>query len=670
MIMQNSNPIAVAAQNLVVCCDGTNNTLTGGIEDTNVLLLYAYLRKHTAGTDTTLFYDPGVGSPDAAPPTDPTELVRRRLQRIAGLASGRGIYDNIAEGYRFLMQHWHGPQDRIFCFGFSRGAFTARCVVGLVNTFGMLRPEHEAMLPTLIRIYFSQPPMDEQVYGRKNWTRALARGLHVWLARPDKPASEAVNTSEEAAQVTRGELADEVRRNFSRPASVHWVGVWDTVESVGLPLLFSRDNPGTATFHDKPAIRNVRHALALDEHRFTFLPRLYDSPCEEKDRPDGRTLKQFWFPGVHCDVGGSHLRTETGLSDASLIWMFNEVAPEFGLPRLTTLPVGDTVPYDDLGMPRRAPFPCGTIKRHDALWDTPWWALAGMTLRPMQTQRVWTNGEERRAEEERKRTGQRPEVGIAVDVWTQEPSYADAASVWDERRKAWPALLAAFVAALALFASGSNLPRTDAQDGTAARWYDAPAAACTFALQQLATISPVAISAPSLLPECGPVPAGGLRTEEVWKKTMQHSPAWALAWDFVFIGAIGYLLARIASRGFTFLAGFRWPGQGLPRWRVIGFLPLAAVGADALENVATLTAIAASWAGVAWLATLLLCFVGLLSLLKLVAYAACTLVFIPLRIVIAALPSTRVGKVGRQKKNAGQQGTGGGSLPERAATAT
>src|SRR6185295_16150166 len=122
-----------------------------------------------------------------------------KASRIAGLASGRGVYENIADAYRFLMHHWQGHEDRIFCFGFSRGAFTARCVVGMVNMFGVIRPEHDALLPTLIRIYFSQPPEDEQVYGKKAWGRDAARRLHEFFARPDKAGSETAQTSEEAA---------------------------------------------------------------------------------------------------------------------------------------------------------------------------------------------------------------------------------------------------------------------------------------------------------------------------------------------------------------------------------------------------------------------------------------------------------------------------------------
>jgi uncharacterized protein (DUF2235 family) len=212
------------------------------------------------------------------------------------------------------MRHWQ-PGDRIFCFGFSRGAFTARAIVGMVNLFGVLRPEHEPMIPTLVRIYFSQPPLAEQVHGRKSWRRQAARMLHVGVARPAKAPSEAIQVSEEAAQVTRNELAEQVRRNFARTAAVYWVGVWDTVESVGLPLLGSRDNPATATFHDKPRIRNVRHALALDEHRWPFLPRPYDAPSVVRT-DDGRTLKQLWFPACTATSAAATRRSSKAASTA------------------------------------------------------------------------------------------------------------------------------------------------------------------------------------------------------------------------------------------------------------------------------------------------------------------------------------------------------------------
>ena len=643
------------ARNLVVCCDGTNNTLTGGVQDTNVLLLHGYLRKHADPAATLLYYDPGVGTPDAAPPTGLVDLLKRRADRIAGLASGRGVYENIGEAYRFLMQNW-GPGDRIFCFGFSRGAFTARAVVGMVNLFGVLEREHEPLIPTLVRIYFSQPPEAEQVHGRKNWRRALGRFLHVGMARPGKAAAEATQPAEEETHVTRNELADEVRRNFSRPAAVHWVGVWDTVESVGPPLLGSRDNPSTATFHDKPKIHHVRHALALDEHRWPFVPRLYDA-ASDFDR-EGRTLKQLWFPGVHCDVGGSYAATRpgsvypdqrTGLSDLSLQWMVNEVAAELGVPPLASLPSDGKLPYDDLGMPRQRRFPATLPLRHDPLHDTPYWTLAGMTLREMRTQIVMTNAEAAQAAAERKRGVEPQARGIAVDVRARDDGDADGPSVWDERRKLWPALAAAVVAVLAMILSGWNLLAPADLDTGRASWRDGPAAACSFAMQQLATVSPWPVDIRRVRPDCEVAPPGGLRNAAVADRYRAASPAWAMAWDFVFIAAFGYLIARLASRVFTWLAGWRRPGQPRSRWLLaLGWLPALAVGADALENTATLAALALPFLGMPSVGTLALFVVGAFSLIKLAGYALCLVVFGVGRLVLAVLPGSQVGKVGRQ----------------------
>jgi hypothetical protein len=645
---------AAGARNLVVCCDGTNNTLTGGVEDTNVLLLYGYLRKHADPRWTVLYYDPGVGTPDAAPPTGLIDLLKRRADRIAGLASGRGVYENIGEAYRFLMQKWQ-PGDRIFCFGFSRGAFTARAVVGMVNLFGVLDPEHEPLIPTLVRIYFSQPPEGEQVHGRKNWRRAFGRRLHQGLSRPGKAGAEPVHSSAEATTVTRNVLADEVRRNFSRRAAVHWVGVWDTVESVGLPLVGSRDNPSTATFHDKPGIRNVRHALAFDEHRWAFLPRLYDAPSEVVTA-DGRTLKQLWFPGVHCDVGGSYPADQpgslypdqrTGLCDGALAWMINEAAGELGVPRLVTLPPAGQSIYDDLGMPRRQPFPAHRPLRHDALHDTPFWALAGMTLRETRDTRVLTNAQHAQAEAGRREGHLPPALGVMVDVKPHGPQHLHGPSVWDERRKGWPLAVAAIVAALAMTLSGFNLLAPDESQGKMP-WRDAPGAACGFAMQQLATVSPWPVDIRRWWSDCAQAPAGGLRKDAVRDAYRARSWFWAMAWDFVFIAAFGYLIARFASRVFTWAAGFRTPGQPRPGWLLaLGWLPAFAVGADALENTTTLASLGIENLGMPTLAHGLLYAVGVFSLAKLAGYALCALLFGVGRLLLAALPGGRVGQLGR-----------------------
>jgi len=141
---------------LVLLLDGTNNTLTGRIRDTNVLKLYEHLNRCADGSQT-LYYDPGVGAPDSLPSTGVLDQAGRWVQRIYGLAYGRGIYENIRDAYLFLMRNWQ-PGDEIWLFGFSRGAFTARSISGMVHLFGIIDAQHESLLPTLLRVYFAKQP--------------------------------------------------------------------------------------------------------------------------------------------------------------------------------------------------------------------------------------------------------------------------------------------------------------------------------------------------------------------------------------------------------------------------------------------------------------------------------------------------------------------------------
>src|SRR5215831_2811903 len=114
------NAPARPRRQLVVCCDGTNNTLTAGEADTNVLKLHEHLMCHRpppgADFERMLYYDPGVGVPSAAPATDIFDWAKRGWERVSGLAQGTGIYDNIASAYRFLMLNWRDGRDEIYCF--------------------------------------------------------------------------------------------------------------------------------------------------------------------------------------------------------------------------------------------------------------------------------------------------------------------------------------------------------------------------------------------------------------------------------------------------------------------------------------------------------------------------------------------------------------------------
>ena len=547
---------AAGRRDIVVCCDGTNNTLTAGSEDTNVLQLYTHLCRNAAA-ERVLYYDPGVGTPDTIPPTDLVDWGKRFFERMAGLASGRGVYDNIAEGYLFLMRHWRSNNDRIFCFGFSRGAFTVRCVVGMVNLFGILKPQHQALLPTLVRIYFSLP--DEPTTAC--W-KELTRLLHEGTAKEDKAAAETAGHSDAGRRLTRKALADQVRELFTDtttpPAEVHWIGVWDTVESVGLPGPLSRSNSAAATLRGK-RMMNVRHALAFDEHRWTFEPRLYEEPG---DIDDGKqTLKQRWFPGVHCDVGGSYREAEAGLPDASLVWMFNEVAGQWGLEP----------------MPEHA----YERVRHDALWDTPWWALAGMCLRNMQpvAKVVLPAGSSLPPPPgghpkqlplclfRRKATAPTLyEVPIAVIAGPG--SAAASRSVWAEQRAAWP-LLSFFVLGLLFYslAGACLVPQTTKQVFTQLDvWIEALTAPARFATDLLASLS-----------------LQGLYARIGWLSWRSVHPGWATLWQIATIFAWGYLLARVASRSFAWLAGARNEQSRAPAWRWLGMAPLTAIGGAAMS---------------------------------------------------------------------------------------
>jgi uncharacterized protein (DUF2235 family) len=272
---------------LMLFFDGTGNML-GNNRDTNVVKLFRAVDK-TPEARQIAYYDPGVGSANDFPAVDPLESRLRSMAQLVGLALGRGVFDNIAEGYRFLADNYRDG-DRICIFGFSRGAFTARAVAGMTNMYGLVHPAGLAILPSMVRSYFSP------------------RG--------------AANR----AGVEREEFAQDVLNHFSlgRTPLIHFIGVWDTVESVGMDL-FGRglkisNNP---TIAGKRFV-HVRHALALHETREKYAPRNYTAPDFDTGEQLHRSFNERWFRGNHSDVGGSY--AEAGLSNITLRWMMDEAA--------------------------------------------------------------------------------------------------------------------------------------------------------------------------------------------------------------------------------------------------------------------------------------------------------------------------------------------------------
>ena len=346
---------------LVLLCDGTNNNLTGQRSDTNVVKLSALLAS-SLNPQKIVFYDPGVGNPGELPGATTWDQLRRRLDRLRGLAFGRGVYENMAESYLFLMRHYR-PGDELYIFGFSRGAFTARSVAGLINQFGILQPHMESMLPTLLHVYFSD--------------------------RRQQASFDAISS----------QISDYFTSPSTRHVDIHFVGVWDTVASVGLP-------PFDAKFTALPRPEgkrfvHVRQALALDEHRSQFKPRLYarnNGPFETVTRRQG-SLLQLWFPGSHCDVGGGYTTAQAALSDTAFAWLVSE-AVNCGL-RMT----GYEPPLNDeaavlhhLARVHDAPPANRKVRVHSELTGMALWALTGMSVRDttrvvMTTDRLRTSGQ-------------------------------------------------------------------------------------------------------------------------------------------------------------------------------------------------------------------------------------------------------------------------------------
>jgi uncharacterized protein (DUF2235 family) len=129
---------------IVLCLDGTANEPEAGV--TNVARMFDVAAKD----DWQLaFYHPGVGTMGAHGALTATG---RAVSRAAGLVAGFGIKENIEQVYKFLMRNYK-PDDRIFVFGFSRGAYTARALTGMLRTVGLLRPEAENLVPYAVKLY-------------------------------------------------------------------------------------------------------------------------------------------------------------------------------------------------------------------------------------------------------------------------------------------------------------------------------------------------------------------------------------------------------------------------------------------------------------------------------------------------------------------------------------
>ncbi len=257
---------------LIVCCDGTWNDTDNQSTDTNVFRIAKAIHgfQETGGVFQIVLYLRGIGTSGLKGET-----------WIEG-ATGLGVDDNIRSGYMFIAQNYI-PGDQIFLFGFSRGAYTARSLVGFLNACGLLKREGLGDLPNAWAYYRSEPPHSPQDFETKYHTDCHA------------------------------------------DAKVDFLGVWETVGALGIPLdLLAAANEKKFAFHDTSPcaiLKHGCHALAVDEHRHNFVPTLWTGTA-----PAGVNIEQVWFAGAHADVGGGYV-TRT-LADIPLVWMATKAESE------------------------------------------------------------------------------------------------------------------------------------------------------------------------------------------------------------------------------------------------------------------------------------------------------------------------------------------------------
>ena len=282
---------------IVVLSDGTGNS-AAKVWRTNVWRLYQALDLSN-GRQVAL-YDDGVGSSSFVPIA------------VLGGALGFGLKRNVLDLYRFVCRNWT-PDVEIFGFGFSRGAFTIRVLMGLIATQGLVPYQSEEQL----RRDAAAAYRSYRKRYRGGWLVDALRGvrdglLTLWTRM-------------------RGHAPyDEVPKR--QLTSIAFVGLWDTVAAYGLPIeemtrgfsmwLWPLSLPDRKLSHK---VQRARHAVALDDARTTFHPVLWTEHGEKRvSNVRDERLSQVWFAGMHSNVGGGY--PDDGLAHVSLVWMMEEAA--------------------------------------------------------------------------------------------------------------------------------------------------------------------------------------------------------------------------------------------------------------------------------------------------------------------------------------------------------
>ena len=254
-----------SSKNIVICCDGTGNQF--GDHNSNVIKLFSLLTRNSP--EQILYYHPGVGTKGSMEVPTYIGFLTQQINKWHGFAYGYGIINNLANAYLFLMENYN-PGDQVYLFGYSRGAFTVRALCSFIYEFGLLEKGNDSLIEYAMSLFIN----------------------------PNSPSEK---------------IAKNFKSVFGRDCSVHFVGVWETVNSVG----WFYDPLKIPSSLENEVIKIGRQALAIDERRSFFRPNLWGEKSTQN-------LKQVWFAGVHSDVGGSYPYREAGLSNIALKWILDE----------------------------------------------------------------------------------------------------------------------------------------------------------------------------------------------------------------------------------------------------------------------------------------------------------------------------------------------------------
>ncbi|KAJ6628218.1 hypothetical protein B0H10DRAFT_1778519, partial [Mycena sp. CBHHK59/15] len=281
-------------RNLVVSIDGTSNQF--GVHNTNVVELHSRILVDASAEQLT-YYNCGIGT--YVPHRRKSwKYWRQRIDNTIDLAIAWNFEKIVHKAYKWLSDVYR-PGDKIFLFGFSRGAYQVRTLAAMIERVGLVNAGNQELISYAYEIY------SERHKGKVNAKAEL--------------------------------MAKNFKRTFARTVKIHFIGAWDTVSSIGL----AREKPLPLTASaDHVCI--FRHALALDERRVKFLPEYVDGgssaatpetatvPLTRPDAgssraPIARNVKEVWFAGTHSDIGGGLKdNLNLNLSSVPLLWMENE----------------------------------------------------------------------------------------------------------------------------------------------------------------------------------------------------------------------------------------------------------------------------------------------------------------------------------------------------------